>query len=140
MTKLISKRGLKVTQNDEIASVLFSVNGRASRWTADVVDVLAMIESAEAQLKQASLPASRRSGATAVCYTDTPSSSYGYQVVGNKVTLRRSGDGWRVMDINTIGLYGGDSRGGKVKVSLKQEQIDYIRNKAVERFDVQEAA
>src|SRR5690606_34545412 len=107
----------------EIEAVLNAVNGRAQRWTASVSDVLDMIERAEGQLENANLPMSRRSGATAVCYTDTPSGSYNYSVTGNEIHLRRATDSWRVMNIGTVGLYGGDSRGGKVKVSLKQEQI-----------------
>lgn len=140
MTKLIGKRGLKETQIDEIEAVLNAVNGRAERWTASVSDVLDMIERAESRLENSDLPASRRSGATAVCYTDTPSKAYKYGVKGNVVCLRRATDGWRITDISTVWLYGGDSRGDKVKISLRQEQIDYIRNKSVSYFDVQKAA
>src|SRR5690606_32969903 len=129
MTKLINKRGLEATQIEEIEAVLNAINGRAERWTASVSDVLEMIERAEEQLENANLPTSRRTGAIAVCYPSTPSSSYKYGVIGNEVHLRRAYEGWRVVAINTIRQYGDDSRGYRVNISLKQEQIDYIRNK-----------
>ncbi len=47
MDKLIGKRGLKAEQEDEIQAVLAKVNGKASRWTADHANIVAMLEAAE---------------------------------------------------------------------------------------------
>ncbi|MGB3540710.1 MAG: hypothetical protein WBA42_21360 [Mesorhizobium sp.] len=140
MANLIGKRGLKAEQKDEIKAVLEKVNGRANRWTAGYGDVVAMLKAADAQLDNAGLPESYRAGATAECFTSAPSTgSYGYAVKGNRVVLRRFSKEWRVVEVESFGLYPKDSRANKVKVSLSADQIERIKAAAIAPIDIQTA-
>ncbi|RWC46092.1 MAG: hypothetical protein EOS55_18245 [Mesorhizobium sp.] len=138
MATLIGKSGLKAEQRMEIGEALAAVNGRASRWTASVAEVVDWLETAEGQLQNAGLPATYRVGATADCFTSAPSAkSYRYAVTGNRVLLRRFGKEWRVVGIETIGLYPRDSRADKVKVSLSSDQIERVKAAAAAPFALQ---
>lgn len=137
MEKLIGKRGLKVEQKDEIKGALEEVNGRASRWTADYADIVAMVKAADAQLDNAGLPASYRAGATAECFTSAPSAgSYSYAVKGNRILLRRFGKEWRVVGIESEYLYPKESRAGRVYVHVTADQAERIKAAAIAPFGI----
>lgn len=137
MANLIGKRGLKLDQKDEIVAALEAVNGKASRWTATYGTVVAMLKGADAQLDDAGLPESYRAGATAECFTSAPSTgSYGYAVKGNRILLRRFGKEWRVVGIESEGLYPKDSRANRVKLTLTADQAERIKAAAIAPFTI----
>lgn len=124
MKKLIGKRGLKLDQADEIVAALKAVNGRGYDYAiTEISEVIAIARDAEAKLEAVCLPESRRVGSTAKYRSaggTKPYKRWTPHRAGTRLELRRFKEGWRVMWVAGIEVYGG--QGERLDMTLDAEQ------------------
>ena len=140
MSYEISKFGIKISETEKLEEALDAVNGRASRFILTASEAVGFAKDAEQQLVKAGIAPTFRPGATATFYGFAPDKGYSYSVATTKMTMRRFKEGWRVMSVERTSMYPGDSKSGKIIVTLSDEQYRKAVKHHLGHFSVAEAA
>lgn len=126
----LKSSGLKIADTEAVAAYLDSVNGRASAFTASVVELQRSAHSAEERLDTANLPQAQRVGITLRYRTAGPSAkAYKYAAVGNQAEFKRLRDGWRLMSAVKVGVHPREK--AALKLSVTTEVANEIMARAV---------
>ncbi len=132
--ELINKRGIKVSEREEIAAVLKKVNGKASRFTLGVLDVEALAKRSEEALEKRGLPQRLRVGVTVTYVIEGPAAAYKYSAKSTSLTVRRFAEGWRLMNAETI--YISPRARSRFEVTVSKDVAEYIRKSATEGLQI----
>lgn len=137
-TNTISKRGIKLEDTAAIQAALDAVNGKATSWTLDVLNVRDLAKKAEAQPDEAGIKKTVKVGATASFYGFAPSAkAYKYAVSSTAMVLKRFPEGWRVMKFARSSMYPGSTSRGEITVNLTQKQYAQAEKNALGHFGKQ---
>jgi len=121
-------KGIKI-DDPRFRSVIEAVNGSATTWTFDAVQVRKLADEAEARLVKLGIPKSRRPRSFACASSASPAQkSYTYKVIGSYLEMRRTTSGWRLTRFERWPL-SPCIKGGLV-LKLPQEEYDAV----VERY------
>lgn len=125
----IGKHGIKLSEKDKIDAILAQINGRASKFVANRLDVERAAKKAEARLEAARLPQALRVGCRVDFVSGGPGAkAYEYAAAGTKVQLGRAREGWRLVDANRTSVYPRQRETLTITVSAKVAEEIKVRS------------
>lgn len=132
---------IKVTDANEmrLKAALNGANGKAQKYTASPVDILALANRAERSLVAAGIPGHARAGAEVIWHAAGPvAKAYGYKMTRTYVALTRGTRDWFLTEVKRVGLYPQQSE--RYRISISTVQRDRIVATALRIFEVRDAA
>lgn len=127
----ISKHGIKLTEKDKVDAILAQVNGRASKFVANRLDVERAAKKAEARLDAARLPQALRVGCRVDFVSGGPGAkAYEYAAAGTRVQIVRAREGWRLVDANRTSVY--PRQREKLTITVSAEVAEEIKERSIE--------
>ncbi|ACP24471.1 hypothetical protein NGR_c06780 [Sinorhizobium fredii NGR234] len=131
----IGKHGIKLTEKDKVDAILAQVNGRASKFVANRLDVERAAKMAEARLEAARLPQALRVGCRVEFISGGPGAkAYEYAAAGTMFQIVRAREGWMLVDASRTSVY--PRQREKLTITVSAKVAEEIKERSVEDIRV----